>query len=49
VYKLITSVLSKRYWLIHRKNSYAPGGKQRTACREKQSRELVKLLKADPV
>jgi hypothetical protein len=26
VYKLITSIHSKRYWLIHRQNSYAAGG-----------------------
>jgi hypothetical protein len=42
---LITSLHSKHYRLIHRQNSYAPGGKQRTARREAQSRKLVKLLK----
>jgi hypothetical protein len=45
LYKLITSLHSKRYRLIHRQNSFAPGGKQRIARREAQSRKLVKLLK----
>jgi hypothetical protein len=43
----------KRYrplgMLIHRKNSHASGRKQRTARREARRRELVKLLKEDPV
>jgi hypothetical protein len=35
--------------LIHRQNLHAPRSKQRTGRREAQSRELVKLLKKDPV
>jgi hypothetical protein len=47
--KLITSLHSKRYrpskMLIHRQNSYAPSGKQRTGRREAQSREPANKLK----
>jgi hypothetical protein len=35
--------------LIHRQNSYAPRGKQRTVRREAQSREPVNKVKELPV
>jgi hypothetical protein len=35
--------------LIHQQNSHAPRSKQRTARREAQIRELVKLLNKDHV
>jgi hypothetical protein len=44
-YKLITSLHCKCYRLIHPQDSYAHGGKQRTARREGENRKLVKLLK----
>jgi hypothetical protein len=49
IWSTITSLHSKRYELIRRQNSYAPGGKQRTARREAQTHGLIKLLKKDSV
>jgi hypothetical protein len=45
VYKLITSLHSTRYQLIHQQNSYASHGRWRTGRREAQSRELLKWVK----
>jgi hypothetical protein len=49
VYKLITSLHSKRYRLIHWQNSYAHRGRSCTGRHEAQSCELVNLLKILPV